>query len=113
MDPRFAEAIQIMQKDPQKFMKIYGQNPEFTEFLKEFSGLMANHFNKLGEDRQSQQPSMDKEVEKIINEPKVKCIIERLQKEGKIDMNEIQRDLELWAKLKILIDKGFIKLQRE
>lgn len=113
MDPRFAEAIQVMQKDPQKFMEIYGKNPEFNEFIREFSSIMSTHFNKIGEDKQSQQPPMDKEVEKIVSEPKVKMVIERLQREGKLDVLEIQRDPELAMKIKTLIDKGFLKLQRE
>lgn len=113
MDPRFAEAIQIMQKDPQKFMQTYGKNPEFNEFIKEFSSIMSGHFNKIGEENQTQQPTMDKEIEKIIGEPKVKMVIERLQREGKLDVNEIQRDPELAMKIKTLIDKGFLKLQRE
>jgi len=113
MDPRFADAIQLMQKDPKKFMEIYGKNPDFNEFIKEFSFIMSNHFNKIGEEKQASQPPMDKEVEKIISEPKVKMIIERLQREGKLDVNEIQRDPELSMKIKLLIDKGFLKLQRE
>jgi len=113
MDPRFAEAIQLMQKDPKNFMQTYGKNPEFNEFIKEFSSIMATHFNNIGEEKQAEQPPMNKEVEKIINEPKVKTVIERLQREGKLDVNEIQRDPELSMKIKLLIDIGFLKLQRE
>lgn len=113
MDPRFADAIQLMQKDPEKFVQIYGKNPEFNDFIKEFSSIMATHFNKIGDDKQAMQPPMDKEVEKIISEPKVKAVIEKLQREGKLDVYEIQRDPELSMKIKILIDKGFLKLQRE
>jgi len=113
MDPRFADAIQLMQKDPEKFVQIYGKNPDFNEFIKEFSSIMATHFNKIGDEKQIMQPPMDIEVEKIISEPKVKAVIEKLQREGKLDVYEIQRDAELSMKIKILIDKGFLKLQRE
>ena len=113
LDPRFAEAMQLMQKDPEKFMQIYGKNPDFNEFIKEFSGIMANHFNSIGDIKKDQSPPIDREVDKIINEPKVKMVIEKLQKEGKLDVNQIQRDPELSRKIKILIDKGFLKLQRE
>ncbi len=113
MDPKFSDAIQLMQKEPQKFVEIYGKNPEFNEFIKEFSFIMSNHFNKIGEEKQTTQPPMDKEVEKIISEPKIKMIIEKLQREGKLDVNEIQRDPTLSIKIKTLIDKGFLKLQRE
>ncbi len=113
MDPRFAEAIQMMQKDPQKFMQTYGKNPEFNEFIKEFSSIMSTHFNKIGDEKQAEQPPMDSEVEKIISEPKVRKVIERLQREGKLDANEIQRDPDLSIKIKTLIDKGFLKLHRE
>lgn len=111
-NPKFPEAIALMQKDPKKFMEIYGKNPEFNEFIKEFSGTMANHFDKLGEEKAKEnQIPMDKESEKILSEPKVKNMIERIQREGKLDYYEIQRDPDLAQKIKILIDKGFFKLQ--
>jgi hypothetical protein len=111
-NPKFPEAIAMMQKDPKKFMEIYGKNPEFTEFIKEFSGTMANHFDKLGKEKEKENSiPIDKESEKILNEPKVKSMIERIQREGKLDYYEIQKDPDLFQKIKILIDKGIFKLQ--
>ena len=111
-NPKFPEAIALMQKDPKKFMEIYGKNPEFNEFIKEFSGTMANHFDNLGKekDKENAKP-VDKESEMILAEPKVKAMIERIQREGKLDYYEIQRDPDLARKIKILIDKGIFKLQ--
>jgi hypothetical protein len=111
-NPRFPEAITLMQKDPKKFMEIYGKNPDFNEFIKEFSGTMANHFENLGKEKEKENSiPVDKESEILLAEPKVKAMIERIQREGKLDFGEIQRDPDLAKKIKILIDKGIFKLQ--
>ena len=40
-DPRFSAALELMQKDPKKAIKEYGQNAEFVEIMTEFSKLMG------------------------------------------------------------------------
>ena len=47
MDPRFSTVIQELQTNPQECLKKYGNNPEFSTFIKEFSALMGDHFNNL------------------------------------------------------------------
>ena len=39
MDPRFSTVIQELQTNPQECLKKYGNNPEFSNFIKEFSSL--------------------------------------------------------------------------
>ena len=53
------------------------------------------------------------EVQEIMNDPKIKPILERLQKEGRIDMNEIQRDSYITSRFKVLIDKKFLNIQKK
>ena len=118
MDPRFTEVIGLMQKDPQKAFSQYGHIPEFNEFIKEFGKLMGTHFENLAKKQdekklQNQFANFDKETQEILQDPKIIPIITRLQVEGKLDIEEIQRDPYLSAKIKTLIDKGVFKVQRE
>mmetsp|Transcript_49563 Transcript_49563/g.106066 ORF Transcript_49563/g.106066 Transcript_49563/m.106066 type:complete len:497 (+) Transcript_49563:54-1544(+) len=49
-NPRVQEAISLMQKDPDEAKRKYSNDPEITGFLKEFSSLMATHFDLLGKE---------------------------------------------------------------
>ena len=113
MDPRFSTVIQELQTNPKECLKKYGNNPEFSNFIKEFSALMGDHFNKLAKNPIEGNPNYSTpEVQEIVNDPKIKPILERLQREGKIDMNEIMRDPYVSAKFKILIDKKILNIQK-
>ena len=113
MDPRFSSVIQELQTNPQECLKKYGNNPEFSTFIKEFSALMGDHFNKLAKNPIEGNPNYSNpEVQEIVNDPKIKPILERLQREGKIDMNEIMRDPYVSAKFKVLIDKKILNIQK-
>ena len=113
MDPRFSKVIQELQANPQECLKKYGNNPEFSNFIKEFSSLMGEHFNNLAKNPMAGNPNYNTpEVQEIINDPKVKPILERLQKEGRLDINEIQRDPYIASRFKVLIDKKILNIQK-
>ena len=114
MDPRFSTVIQELQTNPQECLKKYGNNPEFSNFIKEFSALMGDHFNNLAKNPMAGNPNYNTpEVQEIINDPKIKPILERLQKEGRIDMNEIQRDPYIASRFRVLIDKKILNIQKK
>merc|ERR1719296_126932 len=46
-NPAVQEAIALMQKDPEAAQKKYANNKEVSEFLMEFSSLMATHFDLM------------------------------------------------------------------
>ena len=113
MDPRFSTVIQEMQNNPQECLKKYGNNPEFSNFIKEFSSLMGEHFNNLANNPMAGNPNFNTpEVQEIINDPKIKPILQRLQQEGKLDINEIQSDPYVASRFKILIDKKILNIQK-
>ena len=113
MDPRFSTVIQELQTNPQECLKKYGNNPEFSNFIKEFSSLMGEHFKKKKKNPMAGNPNYNTpEVQEIINDPKVKPILERLQKEGRLDINEIQRDPYIASRFKVLIDKKILNIQK-
>ena len=47
MNPQFSLVVQLMQKDPKGCIEKYGNNPDFRDFIKEFSNLMGSHFKSL------------------------------------------------------------------
>ncbi len=113
MDPRFAEVIKEMQNNPKECMLKYGNNPEFSNFIKEFSSIMGEHFNNLAKNPMSTNPNYyNDDVQNIINDPKIKPILDKLQIEGKIDIEEIQRDSYVASKFKVLIDKGILNIKK-
>ena len=113
MDPRFSTVIQELQTNPQECLKKYGNNPEFSNFIKEFSSLMGEHFNNLAKNPMAGNPNYNTpEVQEIINDPKIKPILERLQKEGRLDINEIQRDPYIASRFKVLIDKKILNIKK-
>ena len=113
MDPRFSTVIQELQTNPQECLKKYGNNPEFSNFIKEFSSLMGEHFNNLAKNPMAGNPNYNTpEVQEIINDPKIKHILERLQQEGRLDINEIQRDPYIASRFKVLIDKKILNIQK-
>jgi hypothetical protein len=52
-DPKVQEAMALMQSDPEAAKKKYKDDPEVTSFLKDFTGLMATHFEVLGKEAPS------------------------------------------------------------
>jgi hypothetical protein len=46
-NPKYAAAFQEFGKDPKGAMTKYGNNPEFREFMKEFSEFMGGHFEDM------------------------------------------------------------------
>lgn len=118
MDPRFGEVISLMQKDPKEAISKFGHVKEFNDFIKEFSGVMADHFGKLGKDKeksdgQNNSMNYDPETEEILKDPKISPILYKLQTEGKLDIEEIQNDKYISTRINKLIDKGVLKIQRE
>ena len=113
MDPRFSGVFQELQSNPQECMRKYGHIPEFATFIKEFSALMGEHFNNLAMNVPGSNPNMSNpEVQAILNDPKISPILMRLQKEGKIDVDELNRDPYVASKIKVLIDKKILNIQK-
>ncbi len=118
MDPRFSEVMALMQKDPQAALARYGHVKEFAEFMKEFSSIMADHFNNLSQQKMEKKASndqnnFDQETQEILNDPKIAPIIFKLQTEGKLDIEEINKDSYISSRVKKLIDKGVFRVQTE
>lgn len=107
MSPEFTDILKLMQSNPSEAKRKYGNNPKFNEFFKEFSSLMANHFESM--DKKSNPMHSDPEVARIMKDEKVMRFLQTLQKEGRVDFDEVQKDRELMNKINILMEKGVLK----
>ncbi|XP_076445689.1 uncharacterized protein LOC143283369 [Babylonia areolata] len=56
-DPRFMQAVTEFQTNPKAAMMKYQSNAEMQQFLKEFCGILGEHFISLGDKQDSQNPS--------------------------------------------------------
>jgi len=112
LDPRFSTVIKELQTNPQECINKYKNNEEFSNFIKEFSSIMGEHFTNLSKNNNNINNINDPEIQKIINDPKINPILKRLQLEGKIDINEINKDPYVSEKIKFLIDKKILNLQK-
>jgi hypothetical protein len=70
-NPRIQEAMQLMQTDPEAAKRKYKDDVEVTKFLKEFTGLMATHFEVLGNEapKTSKPAQPARETQKAIDAP--------------------------------------------
>lgn len=50
-NPKFAAALEAMQRDPKAAMTRFRDHPEIIDFLQEFCGIMGQHFTKLGKEQ--------------------------------------------------------------
>lgn len=131
-NPRVMEAFTLMQKDSKAAKKKYENDKEVTDFLMEFSKLMATHFEVLGKEEEKQSPPQatyqtpqgqnidprtaqiiqNPEVEKALKDPEVQQIIGEMQRGRPLEMRELAgQNPRLFHKLKILLDAGLFNLQ--
>jgi len=120
-NPKVMTIINQMTTNPQVYQQ-YANDPEFGPFLKEYMGLLANKFDKLSKDEKQSKPQSedflikerkDSEIESLMSDPEVRAVIEKIQKEGRMDFYELARNKpQVAQKIKTLIDKGFFQIQR-
>lgn len=129
-NPRVMEAFELMQKDAAAAKKKYENDKEVTDFLMEFSKLMATHFEVLGKEEETSKPQatyqtpqgqtvqgqpqilQNPEVEKTLKDPEVQQIIAEMQRGRPLEMRELaSQNPRLFMKLKILLDAGLFNLQ--
>ena len=55
MDPRITQALSRMQSDPKAAWETLNGDPEMQKILKEFSGILGEHFTKLGDKENKQK----------------------------------------------------------
>merc|ERR1712070_709170 len=49
-EPKIQEAMQLMQSDPEAAKQKFKDDPDVTKFMKDFTGLMATHFDVLSKE---------------------------------------------------------------
>jgi hypothetical protein len=67
-NPKFMAALSSMQSNPKAFEKLKEEEPEVMEFVREFCGVMGEHFCKLGEEQEKYRKSSDGAKEERVRE---------------------------------------------
>eukprot|EP01051_Picozoa_sp_SAG22_P000895 SAG22_NODE_29_length_28404_cov_23.294153_16_plen_338_part_00 len=115
-DPVCQKAMAEMQENPAEAAKKYEGNPMVTEFLKEFMGLMGDHFHNIAEEKEKEEaakteaawptegPMADPEVKKIMTDPEFQPVLQDCQQPGR--MIRHMHDPRYAPRLNFLISKG-------
>ena len=119
-DPRCQKAMEEMQKDPKAASAKYANDPEIKEFLREFMGLMGDHFGNLADeaDKKAQEaapaqaaaagPMADPQVQAIMSDPEFMPILQQCQQPGYF--TRYMQDPRYAPRLQFLLDKGVFNL---
>lgn len=68
-DPKVQEAMQLMQTDPEAAKHKYKDDPKVTKFLKDFTGLMATHFEVLSKEAPNPPKASSSQAPKPVDAP--------------------------------------------
>eukprot|EP00811_Abedinium_folium_P001706 NODE_11564_length_1278_cov_3.715899.p2 GENE.NODE_11564_length_1278_cov_3.715899~~NODE_11564_length_1278_cov_3.715899.p2 ORF type:complete len:218 (-),score=76.35 NODE_11564_length_1278_cov_3.715899:207-860(-) len=132
--PKMQEAMQLMQKDPKAAKEKYRDDKEVQVFLKQFSGLMATHFDVLGKEQAPKATTaapapalapapaqaqaapnieyLSPEVRGALEDPEVQATLQALRAGSPLEMHTLLRNKpRLFQRLKILLDAGLVHLQ--
>merc|ERR1712137_990959 len=130
-NPKYREALGLMGKDPEEAMLMLKDDVEFPLFFKEFSNLMATHFDVLSKDSKNvnkplrSEPSQQvktleqvcgakysPEVEAAFKDPEVLSLIAELQSGKQLEMHQLVQDKpHTFHKVKVLLDAGLLSMQ--
>jgi len=99
-DPKFQDALSLLQKDPKQAKVKYENDPEVTAMLNRFLGVFGNHFESL---------SKPNEDDALKNDPELAELVEYMRRGGRLDPRGLPP--QLLAKVKLLIDKGLLRIQ--
>jgi hypothetical protein len=125
-DPRCQKAMAEMQEDPEAASKKYADDKMITEFLREFMGLMGDHFSNLAEDSESKakeeaekkakeehaalaaSPLNDPKVKEIMSDPEFQPILQMCGQPGYF--TRFMSDPRYAPKLQYLLDKNVFQM---
>ena len=107
----------LPQSDPKAAAAKYANDKEITEFLREFMGLMGDHFGNLADaddERKKKEvaeatgPMSDPDVQKIMSDPEFMPILQQCQRPGFFTRH--MQDPRYAPRLQFLLDKGVFNL---
>eukprot|EP01046_Picozoa_sp_COSAG06_P028365 COSAG06_NODE_2549_length_6687_cov_142.924256_1_plen_372_part_00 len=131
-DPRCQKAMAEMQEDPEAASKKYKDDKQVSEFLREFMGLMGDHFSNLADDadrkakdeaekkakeEQAAQaqaqaaamgPMSDPKVQAIMSDPEFQPILQMCGQPGYF--TRFMNDPRYGPKLQYLLDKNVFQM---
>ncbi|TYZ57391.1 hypothetical protein PybrP1_008347 [[Pythium] brassicae (nom. inval.)] len=140
-NPRFTQAIDEMQREPEAAIRKYRNDPAVSAMLQDFLGFMGSHFEELGKEQEAaaskqrivdldetrraaiagmeRSPEEDAQVQKILQSPELlqalsdADLMARLQRcrESPQELLRLQSDPSLRHKLRLLADAGLVRFE--
>jgi hypothetical protein len=103
-EPRFQDALALLQKDPKQAKAKYENDEQVTAMLTKFMSLFGSHFESLG----SKQPQFSDLQTMLKEDPDLARVVEYMRGGGQLDPRRLPP--QLLTKVKHLIDKGLLKI---
>eukprot|EP01135_Chromosphaera_perkinsii_P000325 Nk52_evm1s65 gene=Nk52_evmTU1s65 len=69
-NPHFGKILDLFQKNPQQAIKDFGHLEEFQVFMKEFCGIMGNHFEGMAKIQEEEEEKKKKKEMMLQKDPK-------------------------------------------
>mmetsp|Transcript_43654 Transcript_43654/g.79629 ORF Transcript_43654/g.79629 Transcript_43654/m.79629 type:complete len:321 (+) Transcript_43654:66-1028(+) len=132
-NPKVQAALQLMQTDPEAAQRKYKDDAEVSKFLKEFSSMMATHFDVLSGSKAAKggkaappaaaapqesalstpQPTMlSPEAAACLKDPEVQQLLNAARAGMPLELHAIgQSNPRLFQKVKVLLDAGLLSMQ--
>jgi hypothetical protein len=108
-NPRFQDALALMQKDPMQAKAKYMHDTQVTAALNRYMQVLGEHFESLALKQEKQKPEMDEETQRIFGDPGVQRVLELLKQGVRIHPKQLPPGV--FEKIKFLMDKNFIKIE--
>ena len=125
-DQRIQDALALMQSDPAEAQRKYSQDTDVSSFLKEFSSLMATHFDVISQSaalgpsslarHEVPSPSSpvffdDPKVQDVLQDTEVQQLLASLQSGRSLEIHDLARaNPRLFCKVKVLLDNGLLNM---
>ena len=74
LNPKCVDAMKLLQTDPKAAQKKFQGDAEVELFMKEFGGVMSEHFNALGEEERKKKEAEEKAAKAAAAAPRVEEI---------------------------------------
>jgi hypothetical protein len=107
--------LECLRNDPTKSQAMFASSADVARSFKQLMAKLGDHFERLAVAQQSTQSGVqvpdDPRVKEILNDPKVRYLIQAISSGSRVDPRAInRRDPELGRKIYYLIQTGYLRV---
>lgn len=122
MNPRFAQAMQLMSTSPQEAKALFASSPEAQETFSQLSTLLAEHFTTMGKAADARAAAADADRRKVADGPLAQEALRKAAagvgiaattKPSPAEKADVERVLEQPELRELLMDPGMQRVLQE